>query len=58
LRLSPRRATGAARAGNGWFGREREERSPLRADEGDSAHDRDILDGTEEVDIGVELEDR
>lgn len=56
LRSSPRRAAASASAGNGWLGGRGEETSPLRA--GDGGHDHDILDGTEDVDVGVELESR
>ncbi len=59
LRLSPRRQGASSLASmdrNGWLDERREERSPLRA--ADDGHDRDILDGTEDVDTGVELDDR
>jgi chloride channel 3/4/5 len=68
LRLSARRRTpGSSTAGNrrlGGAGRSREgrgeeESSPLRSGGGGvHEHDRDILDGTEEVDAGLELENR
>ncbi|KAF7512139.1 hypothetical protein GJ744_002301 [Endocarpon pusillum] len=60
LRLPTRIAGGSASAstvaGDGWLAGRGEERSPRPVD--DNRHDRDILDGTEDIDAGVELEDR
>lgn len=60
LKLSPRRPTASREQGNGWLGvraeARRDEMSPFSGDDG--ASNRDILDGTEDEDFGVELEDR